>query len=140
MDSNKHANSNSRPPPMGEALAEAGGQQGPGKLKKMKAMYDLQEGRLQCRCLIRKCEFCPEIQLLAGGRVTPRLLKCNEDGGGGKVRGRGRVGQLRVMLIVKQPEAVTEGDGGNEGGKEKCGELKPGGYDSDGKEFWCSSV
>ena len=35
-----------------------------------------------------------------------------------EVRERGRIGKLRVMLIDKQPEAVAEGGGGNEGGSD----------------------
>ena len=45
----------------------------------MKARYNLEEGKLRCRCIIRKWKFCPRIRDLAGGRVTPALLKCRED-------------------------------------------------------------
>ena len=54
----------------------------------MRRLYDLESGKLHCRCLIRKWKFCSHIKTLAGGRVTPQLVKCTENDKGGKWRGR----------------------------------------------------
>ena len=45
----------------------------------MRKLYDLEAGRLKCRCLIRKWKFCHRMKELTGGRVTPRLLKCEAE-------------------------------------------------------------
>ena len=45
-------------------------------IKRMRSLYDLEAGRLRCRCLIRKWKFCGRIRDLAGGRMAQMLLKC----------------------------------------------------------------
>ena len=46
----------------------------------MREEYDLEEGKLLCRCLIRRWKFCGRMKDLAGGKVTPNLLRCSEGG------------------------------------------------------------
>ena len=60
-----------------EALATAGAQ-ATGGLSRMRDKYNLEEGRLQCRCIVRKWKFCKGIKSLADGKVTPQLLKARE--------------------------------------------------------------
>ena len=48
--------------------------------------YDLDEGKINCLCLIRKWRFCPRIKEIANGRITPDMLKARnmkevEEGG-----------------------------------------------------------
>ena len=66
-----------------EALATAGATGGdrnsekeaPDKISRMRKKYNLEEGRVKCRCLIRKWKFCQHIKGLADGRVTPNLVE-----------------------------------------------------------------
>ena len=57
----------------------------------MKAKYDLREGKVRCRCVLRKWKFCETIRDLAGGRVTPGLLKCPEKRESEEVREKERM-------------------------------------------------
>ena len=56
-------------------------------LARMRQRYDIKVGKLTCRCLIRKWKFCHLVKTLVGGKVTPKLIKCNEEGGKSKSRG-----------------------------------------------------
>ena len=42
---------------------------------KMRSRYDLEAGKVRCRCLIRKWCFCSKIKDLADGKVSPNLVK-----------------------------------------------------------------
>ena len=45
-------------------------------LNRMKSKYDLEAGKLACRCLIRKWKFCEDMKRLADGKVSKSLLEC----------------------------------------------------------------
>ena len=47
-------------------------------ISRMRSLYNLEAGKLGCRCLIRKWCFCKHIRNLADGKVTPGLVKCPE--------------------------------------------------------------
>ena len=45
------------------------------RLTKMRSMYDLEEGKLTCRCLIQKWKFCKHVKGLAdGNRLNAKLI------------------------------------------------------------------
>ena len=57
-----------------EALTPGPQRRGPG-LARIKALFDLEEGRVKCTCLIRKLKFCPHIKAEAEGtRLNSTLL------------------------------------------------------------------
>ena len=44
-------------------------------LLRMKELYDLEAGKLRCKCLIRKWKFCPHVKELAKGeKLNSELL------------------------------------------------------------------
>ena len=47
-------------------------------ISRMKSQYNLEEGKLNCKCLIRKCCFYKHIRSVADGKVMPGLVKCPE--------------------------------------------------------------
>ena len=47
-------------------------------LQRMGKVYDLDEVRVGCCCLIRKWEFCPMINGMVWGKVIPELTKREE--------------------------------------------------------------
>ena len=46
-----------------------------GGLWRIKQRYNLDEGKIRCRCILRKWKFCKSIKTLADGHVTPKLLE-----------------------------------------------------------------
>ena len=46
-----------------------------GPLSRMRAKYNLEVGRLNCRCIIRKWKFCGKIKSLADGKVSRELIE-----------------------------------------------------------------
>ena len=77
----------------------------------MKSKYNLDA--VYCRCLIRKWKFCTKIKELAGGRVTPSLLKCNEEGG--EQKDKQKLGRLEMHAGMHDHEP---GGGGREEGNQ----------------------
>ena len=63
----------------GDSTLTLGEQEPRRGLGRLRERYDLEAGRLRCRCLIRRWKFCPKIKGMAGGRVTPNLLRCGEE-------------------------------------------------------------
>ena len=65
----------------GDATEEAGDHSAAapdarGRLHRMKALYDLEVGKQDCRCLIRKWKFCAGIWSIAGGhKIIEQLLE-----------------------------------------------------------------
>ena len=44
-------------------------------LTKMKKMYNLEEGKLECQCLVRKWKFCQKICDLGDGKLGKNLIE-----------------------------------------------------------------
>ena len=66
VDHKHHTLTTGPPPPQGSGLA------------RMRAAFNLDEGRLECRCLIRKWKFCPHIRGQATGmKLGFNLIKTN---------------------------------------------------------------
>ena len=62
------------PPEQGAGNQEQGAVEGP-RISRMRAMFNLDEGKVLCRCLIRRWKFCDHIKSLAGGKVSGDLVK-----------------------------------------------------------------
>ena len=106
------------------AVEPGGGK--PKGLSRMRMKFNLEEGKLNCNCLRRKWKFCTKIKDMAGGRVTPTLLKTSsrkeieEKGrvqGEGREQGRKEKGEetfesqlLRLVNSHQEMERTSEGD------------------------------
>ena len=45
------------------------------RISRLRSMYDLEEGRISCRCLLRRWKFCPHIKGMADGHpLNAKLL------------------------------------------------------------------
>ena len=44
-------------------------------LPRLKDIYNIDEGRLKCNCLLRKWKFCPTIKKLADGKIGKQLIQ-----------------------------------------------------------------
>ena len=55
-------------------------------INRMKDRYDLNAGKVSCKCILRKWKFCKKIKDLAEGKVTRKLLEINPIPPGDKTR------------------------------------------------------
>ena len=72
--------------------------------------YDLNEGRVRCNCIKRKWKFCQEMKDLAGGRITPALLRTSSRGE--VEEGRAREDRQSVLRRI-----LEQNEGGREDGE-----------------------
>ena len=69
-----------------------------GRLSRMRQKYNLEDGKIKCRCLVRKWKFCQHIKLQAGDNKSNHSML--------------RSLTLREVQSMHEPLAPIEGGGG----------------------------